>query len=77
MKTALFPLAVADFGDFLAGKLGGKDSPLAKKYCFPELYDSTLVSAQEISEKNKFRLVGKYKGTNSSEIRVGAMNVPR
>ena len=72
----IFPV-LEPFGDFLAGKLGGKDSPLAKKYCFPELYDSTLVSAQEISEKNKFRLVGKYKGTNSSEIRLGAMNVPR
>ncbi len=72
----IFPV-LEPFGDFLASKLGGKDSPLAKKYCFPELYDSTLVSAQEISEKNKFRLVGKYKGTNSSEIRLGAMNVPR
>ena len=72
----IFP-ELEPFGDFLADKLGGKDSPLAKKYCFPELYDSTLVSAQEMSEKNKFRLVGKYKGTNSSEIRLGAMNVPR
>jgi cell surface protein SprA len=41
------------------------------------LYDSTLVVAQEMSEKNKFRLTGKYKGTNSSEIRLNAMNVPR
>ena len=28
-------------------------------------------------EKNKFHLTGKYKGTNGSEIRLGAMNVPR
>ena len=33
--------------------------------------------AQELSEKNKFHLTGKYKGTNGSEIRLNAMNVPR
>ena len=33
--------------------------------------------AQELSEKNKFHLTGKYKGTNGSEIRLGAMNIPR
>ena len=72
----IFPV-LEPFGSYLAKQLGGEGTPLAKKYCFPELYDSTLVVAQEMSEKNKFRLTGKYKGTNSSEIRLGAMNVPR
>jgi cell surface protein SprA len=72
----IFPV-LEPFGSHLANQLGGANTPLAKKYCFPELYDSTLVVAQELSEKNKFRLTGKYKGTNSSEIRLGAMNVPR
>ena len=72
----LFPV-LEPFGSHLASVLGGEESALAKKYCYQELYDSTLVVAQEISEKNKFRLTGKYKGTNGSEIRLGAMNVPR
>ena len=72
----IFPV-LEPFGSYLADQLGGKGTALANKYTFPELYDSTLVVAQEMSEKNKFRMTGKYKGTNSSEIRLGAMNVPR
>ena len=71
----IFPV-LEPFGSHLAEVLGN-DPNLVKKYCFPELYDSTLVVAQELSEKNKFHLTGKYKGTNGSEIRLGAMNVPR
>ncbi|MBQ1858443.1 MAG: cell surface protein SprA [Paludibacteraceae bacterium] len=71
----IFPV-LEPFGEHLASALGN-DPRLVNKYCYQELYDSTLVVAQEISEKNKFHLTGKYKGTNSSEIRLGAMNVPR
>ena len=71
----IFPV-LEPFGSYLANALGN-DERLTKKYCFPELYDSTLIVAQELSEKNKFHLTGKYKGTNGSEIRLGAMNVPR
>jgi len=49
----------------------------AEKYAYPQLYDSTLVVAQQYSEKNKFRLVGAYKGSSGSEIKLNAMNVPR
>ena len=71
----IFPV-LEPFGSHLANSLGN-DPQLVSKYCFPELYDSTLIVAQELSEKNKFHLTGKYKGTNGSEIRLGAMNVPR
>ena len=71
----VFPV-LEPFGSHLANKLNN-DPRLVNKYCFQELYDSTLVAAQELSEKNKFHLTGKYKGTNGSEIRLGAMNVPR
>ena len=71
----IFPV-LEPFGSHLAATLGN-DPALTAKYCFQELYDSTLVVAQELSEKNKFHLTGKYKGTNGSEIRLGAMNVPR
>ena len=71
----MFPV-LEPFGSHLAAQLGN-DPALTEKYCFQELYDSTLVNAQEMSEKNKFVLQGKYKGSNGSEIRLNAMNVPR
>jgi cell surface protein SprA len=71
----IFPV-LEPFGEHLAAVLN-HDPQLTAKYCYQELYDSTLVVAQELSEKNKFHLTGKYKGTNGSEIRLGAMNVPR
>ena len=70
----IFPV-LEPFGSHLASVLDNK--ALADKYCYQILYDSTLVIAQEMTEKNKFHLTGKYKGTNGSEIRLGAMNVPR
>ncbi len=48
-----------------------------KKYIFTELYDSTKTVAKQIAEKNKFKLVGKYKGTNANVISLGSSNVPQ
>ena len=70
----IFPV-LEPFGSHLEKEIG--DKCIAEKYTFQELYDSTLVSAQELSEKNKFVLVGKYKGSAGNEIRLNAMNVPR
>ena len=70
----IFPV-LEPFGSHLAKAIG--NPAIAQKYVFQELYDSTLVSAQELSEKNKFTLVGKYKGSSGSEIRLNAMNIPR
>ena len=70
----IFPV-LEPFGSHLRTAIG--NNAVAEKYVFQELYDSTLVVAQEISEKNKFHLTGKYKGTSGSEIRLNAMNVPR
>ena len=70
----IFPV-LEPFGSHLAREIG--DARVAEKYVFQELYDSTLVSAQEYTEKNKFTLVGKYQGSAGNEIRLNAMNVPR
>ena len=70
----IFPV-LEPFGSHLKAAIG--DNSIAERYIFQELYDSTLVVAQEMSEKNKFRLTGKYKGTSGSEIRLNAMNIPR
>ncbi|HQP81150.1 MAG TPA: cell surface protein SprA, partial [Paludibacteraceae bacterium] len=69
-----FPV-VEPFGEHLRKAIG--NDAIADKYVFQELYDSTLVIARELSEKNKFRLAGEYQASSGSEIRLNAMNVPR
>ncbi|MEG1521731.1 MAG: cell surface protein SprA [Bacteroidales bacterium] len=70
----IFP-SVEPFGTYLAKKIG--DPVLAKKYCYFELYDSTLTVARQIAEKNKFRMKGEYRASSGAEISLNAMNVPR
>ncbi len=71
----IFPV-LEPFGSYLKMKIGNEE--IAKKYTYQELYDSTLVVAQEYSEKNKFLIKGRYKGSaGGSEIRLNAMNIPR
>ena len=70
----IFPV-LEPFGEHLRQSIG--NDAIAAKYVYSELYDSTLVAARELSEKNKFRLVGEYKATSGAEIRLNAMNVPR
>lgn len=70
----MFPV-LEPFGSHLKKMIG--NDQIAEKYIFQELYDSTLVVARELSEKNKFMIEGEYKATSGSEIRLNAMNVPR
>lgn len=70
----IFPV-VEPFGSHLASKIG--NPAIAKQYVYQELYDSTLVVARQIADKNKFMLVGEYQASSGSQIRLNAMNVPR
>jgi len=70
----IFPV-LEPFGSYLRKKIG--DDAIADKYVFQELYDSTLVKARQIAEKNKFKIVGSYSSTSSSEIQLNAMNIPQ
>jgi len=70
----IFPV-VEPFGSHLAKMLG--DQSLADRYCYQELYDSTLTVAEQIAEKNKFRLKGDYVASSGAEIDLGATNVAR
>ena len=65
----IFPVA-EPFGAHLEEWLG--DPELAKKYCFPELYDTTKVAAKQVAEHDKFIMTGQYKGKNGSVIDLGA-----
>ncbi len=53
-----------------------KDNPeLAEKYAYDSLYALTKVMAQQYTEKNKFRLEGRYTSSSGSEINLNALNV--
>ncbi len=76
-----FPL-VEPFGKDLREKIVGSQPTVlreqtADKYVFEELYDSTHTKAQQIAEKNKFVLRGRYQSASSSDIQLNAMNIPQ
>ncbi|MBE6346404.1 MAG: cell surface protein SprA [Lentimicrobiaceae bacterium] len=53
-----------------------KDDPaLADKYAFDSLYTLTKTSAEQFTDKNKFRLEGHYTSSSGSEINLNALNV--
>ncbi len=71
--------AAEPFGDYLRNKiksLTGSDA-LAEKYVFDQLYDSTKTIAKQTAEKDKYLLIGQFKGTSANVISLGAMNVPQ
>ena len=61
--------------DFLVQK--GVSREVAAKYAFTELYDSTKTIAKQIAEKDKFVLMGQFRGTSANVISLGASNVPQ
>ena len=67
------------FGEYMYNYLVSKGVPAAKanKYAFTELYDSTKTVAKQIAEKDKYLLVGQYRGTSANVISLGAYNVPQ
>ena len=73
-----FPVA-EPFGSYVYNYLVGKgvSQEQAAKYAFTELYDSTKTTAKQIAEKDKYLLVGQYRGTSANVISLGAYNVPQ
>ncbi|MDR2066193.1 MAG: cell surface protein SprA [Prevotellaceae bacterium] len=69
----MFPV-LEPFGNYLKEKIN--NNAIASKYVFQELYDSTLVKARELAEKNKFSIKGSFKSEGSSEIMLSASNIP-
>jgi len=67
-----FPV-LEPFGSDLADRLRPEDAP---RFTYQELYDSTLFQAREYPEKNRFALRGSYKSAVTSEISLGAFNIP-
>ena len=67
------------FGEYMYKALTDKGvSPdAARKYSFTELYDSTKTIAKQIAEKDKYQIVGQFRGTAANVISLGAYNVPQ
>ncbi|WP_169337977.1 cell surface protein SprA [Proteiniphilum acetatigenes] len=70
----IFPV-VEPFGSHLRERIG--NDVVADRFVYQELYDSTLTTARQVPEKNKFRMSGEYRGSSGAEINLNAMNVPR
>ncbi len=70
----IFPV-VEPFGRHLEKEIN--NPALTEQYVYNELYDSTLVVARQIANKNKFVLTGEYQASSGSQISLNAMNVPR
>ena len=49
----------------------------ASKYAYTELYDSTKTVAKQIAEKDKYVLMGQYRGTSANVISLGSYNIPQ
>ncbi len=77
----MFPV-LEPFGESLADSIrkytepGVDPEPFVEQFTYPELYDSTLFLAQEFPEKNRYAIRGEYKSNISSEISLGAFNIP-
>ena len=77
-KGRIFLPAAEPFGDYLRNCLEQRGmGDLADKYCFDQLYDSTKTVAKQNAEKDKFILIGQYKGRSANVIDLGAQNVPQ
>ena len=74
----IFLPSAEPFGDYLRAKLKAAGlATVADKYVFDQLYDSTKTVAKQTAEKDKFMLMGQYKGTSANVISLGAYNVPQ
>ena len=69
-----FPV-VEPFGDALRKAIN--NNPIANKYTYDLLYDSTRIFAQQYPEYNRFVLRGQYKASVANEISLNTFNIPQ
>ncbi|WP_447640712.1 MULTISPECIES: T9SS outer membrane translocon Sov/SprA [Chitinophagaceae] len=55
----------------------GVDPSISQKYVYAALYDSIKSIAQTYTNLNRFALMGTVKGSSSSTISLGAVNIPQ
>ncbi|MCB0561037.1 MAG: cell surface protein SprA, partial [Phaeodactylibacter sp.] len=69
----MFPV-LEPFGKTLADSIN--NDLLERTYVYDSLYSTTLFLAQEAAEQNRYIIRGEYKSSVSSEISLGAFNIP-
>jgi cell surface protein SprA len=70
----MFPV-LEPFGSSLTQQI---DDPIQRqRYDYQVLYDSTVTRAREYPELNRFTIRGSFKSTVTSEINLGAFNIPQ
>lgn len=72
----IFPV-LEPFGVDLAKHFAPEEQALKNKYAYYELYDSTKFIAQQHPEKNRYVIKGSYRSSSSSDISLGAFNIPQ
>jgi len=69
----IFPV-LEPFGDDMSVQFDNQIE--ANKFVYQQLYDSTKTVALQFPEKNRFNIKGTYKSRISSDISLGAFNLP-
>ncbi|HMQ48278.1 MAG TPA: cell surface protein SprA [Saprospiraceae bacterium] len=70
----MFPV-LEPFGSALSREI--TDPELRKLYVYDSLYATTVFNAIESAEQNRYIIRGEYKSSVSSEISLGAFNIPQ
>ncbi len=77
MGKIIFPV-LQPFGRDLGNlAFNGVPPAISQKYLYPQLYDSIKAIAQTYANLDRFVMQGQAKGSSSSEIFLGAFNVPQ
>ena len=65
----IFPV-LEPFGSTLSSKFGPTEDEFRTKYVFNELYDKTMIDAQQVVAKNKFFLKGSFQSTAGTTVQL-------
>ncbi|MHA4736541.1 T9SS outer membrane translocon Sov/SprA [Dyadobacter sp. MSC1_007] len=65
----IFPV-LEPFGSNLSKKFGSGEDQYRNKYVFNELYRTTMIDAQQVSERNKFFIKGAYQSSGGAEVQL-------
>ncbi|KAA6440600.1 cell surface protein SprA [Dyadobacter flavalbus] len=65
----IFPV-LEPFGTNLSKKFGAGEDQFRSKYVFNELYRTTMIDAQQITERNKFYIKGSYQSSGGAEVQL-------
>lgn len=70
-----FPV-LEPFGGYLRGRFPASEAAIADKFAFDSLYTTTQTLAMQDATKNRFTIKGQYLSASTSDINLGAFNIP-